>query len=243
MKKFYTPIFLFFLTTAAVLTSCKEDTIDVTIVQVYEYFATDQGRYNQFAVDSIQWDDFNNTIDTFYFDIREVNDSILLDNSGDSTVRLERLRRDSITGPWYIKDIWSMKRTSTTAEKVEENERFIKLRFPLEDGKTWNGNLYNTIGSWDYEIVDLGKPFTVNGVTFPETVTVLQTGINDIPQGQTEPLINKQLGKEVYAKGVGLIYKELMVTEAYTNNVSIPYDQRIRIGFKLKMVLTDYYPQ
>ncbi|UPT69148.1 MAG: hypothetical protein M0D57_11255 [Sphingobacteriales bacterium JAD_PAG50586_3] len=52
----------------------------------------------------------------------------------------------------------------------------------MQEGKTWNGNLYNTIGSWDYEIVDLGKPFTVNGVTFPETVTVLQTGINDTPQ-------------------------------------------------------------
>ncbi|UPT69147.1 MAG: hypothetical protein M0D57_11250 [Sphingobacteriales bacterium JAD_PAG50586_3] len=30
-------------------------------------------------------------------------------------------------------------------------------------------------------------------------------------------MINKQIGKEVYAKGVGLIYKELMITEAYTN--------------------------
>jgi catabolite regulation protein CreA len=84
----------------------------------------------------------------------------------------------------------------------------------------------------------LGKPFTVNGVTFPETVTVIQTGSND-------PLINKQQGKEVYAKGVGLIYRELMITEAYTDPqfLNLPYDQRIRIGFKLTMKLTDYNPQ
>lgn len=243
MKKLYISFSLLFLTAVVVLTSCKEDTITETIVQGYEYFPTDQGRYNQFAVDSIQWDDFNSTIDTFNFDIRELNDTIILDNSGDSTVRLERLRRDSINGAWYIKDIWSMKRTATTAEKVEENERFIKLRFPLKNDKVWDGNYYNTIGNWDYKITALGEPFTVNGVTFPETVTVLQTGINDIPQGQTEPLINKQIGKEVYAKGVGLIYKELMITEAYTNNITIPYDQRIKRGFKMKMVLTDYFPQ
>jgi hypothetical protein len=240
MKKFYTPLFLLFLTTATILSSCKEDTIDGTLVQGYEYFPTDQGRYNQFAVDSIQWDDFDplDPVDTFTFDIREVNDSILLDNSGDSTVRLERLRRDSANGSWYIKDIWSMKQTDATAEKVEENERFIKLRFPLKDGKVWNGNYYNTIGNWDYEITDLGKPFTVNGVTFPETVTVIQTGSND-------PLINKQQGKEVYAKGVGLIYRELMITEAYTDPqfLNLPYDQRIRVGFKLTMKLTDYNPQ
>ncbi|UPT69149.1 MAG: hypothetical protein M0D57_11260 [Sphingobacteriales bacterium JAD_PAG50586_3] len=137
MKKLYIPLFLLFLTTAAVLQSCKEDTIDGTLVQGYEYFPTDQGRYNQFAVDSISWNDFdpNNPVDSFVFDIRELNDTILLDNSGDSTVRLERLRRDSITGPWYIKDVWSMKRTATTVEKVEENERFIKLRFPCKKAK------------------------------------------------------------------------------------------------------------
>lgn len=243
MKKFYIAISLIFFTTTAILTSCKEDTIDVNTVQGYEYFKTEQGRYNQFAVDSIYYNDFTNTSDTFLFDIREVNDSIILDNSGDSTVRLERLRRDSISGPWYVKDVWSMKRTTTTAEKVEENERFIKLRFPLEEGKEWNGNLYNTIGNWTYQITNLGEPFTVNGVTFDETVTVLQTGVNDIPQGQTEPLLNKQLGKEVYAKGVGLIYKELAILEGKTDNLSLPFDQRIKKGFKLKMSLTEYAPQ
>lgn len=238
MKKLYKTVLLVTLAVFLTLSSCKKDTIDGTIVQGYEYFMTDEGRYNEFAVDSTQWDDFNDTVITYLFDIREVNDSLFLDNSGDTTVRLERLRRDSVTGPWYIKDVWSMKRTATTAEKVEENERFIKLRFPIKEGYTWNGNLYNTQDPWEYKLTNVGQPFTVNGITFAETVTVEQTGTND-------PLINKQLGKEVYAKGVGLIYKELAILEGKTEPdvIGLPFDDRIKKGFKMKMSLTNYYPQ
>lgn len=238
MKKHYKTWALVALLPIVLFTACKEETIDVTTVQGYEYFPTTQGRYNQFKVDSIAWNSFSQTVDTFRFDIRELNDSLFLDNANDTTVRLERLRRDSSNGAWYVKDIWSMKRTPNTAEKVEENIRYVKLRFPVKEGGTWNGNIFNTIGNWDYEFTDVDKPFTVNGVTYPNTVTVKQTGTNDA-------LINKQIGKEVYAKGIGLIYKELMITEAYTDadTLSVPYDQRIKSGFKLSMSLTDYFPQ
>jgi len=227
----------------SVATGCKEGTED-PIAFGYEYFPTDSGRYVQFKVDSIAWNDFTipSTVDTFRFDIREINDSVFTDIAGEDATVLIRNRRDSANGAWYIKDVWSMKRTNARAEKVEENERIVKLTFPIVDGAVWNGNLYNTNDPWEYELTKIGEPFTVNGFTFNETVTVLQTGNNDIPSGQTEPLLNKQLGKEVYAKGVGLVYKELTILEA--NIVpGTPFDQRIKRGFKMFMVLTDYSPQ
>ncbi len=227
----------------AVAVGCKKGTED-PIAFGYEYFPTDSGRYAQFKVDSTVWNDFTVpvTIDTFRFDIRELNDSLYIDNAGDTAVVLIRNRRDSANGAWYIKDVWSMKRTNARAEKVEENERIVKLTFPIVDGAKWNGNIYNTNDPWEYELTEIGKPFTVNGFTFDKTVTVLQTGNNDIPSGQTEPLLHKELGKEVYAKGVGLVYKELTILEANIQP-GTPFDQRIKKGFKMVMTLTDYNPQ
>lgn len=243
MKYNYLKSLSILLVTVSILLGCKKGTED-PIAFGYEYFPTDSGRYVQFKVDSIHWDDFSSpsTIDSFHFDIRELNDSLFKDNTGDTAVTIIRLRRDSANGIWYVKDVWSMKETKSRAEKVEENERIVKLTFPIVEGATWNGNLYNTEDPWVYKLTNVGKPYTVNGFTFAETVTVTQTGNNDIPQGQTEPLINKQVGKEVYAKGIGLIYKELAILEADIIP-GLPYDQRIKKGFKLTMTLTDYSPQ
>lgn len=246
MKNNYYKIFSLFFA-VAVLFGCKKGTED-PIAFGYEYFPVDSGRYAQFKVDSINWNDFTNpsTVDSFLFDIREVNDSIFTDNTGRDATTLLRFRRDSANGSWYIKDVWYMNRNDERAEKVEENERFVKLVFPIAEGKAWNGNVYNTIGNWEYKLTNVGKPFTTNGFTFNETVTVIQTGINDIPDGMTEPLLHKELGKEVYAKGVGLVYKELTILEGrIIPNVTQqpPFDQRIKSGFKMTMTLTDYYPQ
>lgn len=246
MKNNYLKLLSIVLAVAA-FAGCKKGTED-PIAFGYEYFPVDSGRYAQFSVDSIAWDPFISPVvaDTFRFEVREQNDSIFTDNTGKNATTLLRYYRDSISGPWYLKDVWYMNRNESKAEKVEENERITKLVFPIKDGVKWNGNALNANDAWDYELTNVGKPYTVNGITFNETVTVLQTGINDIPEGMTEPLLNKQLGKEVYAKGVGLIYKELTILEAnVVPNVTQqpPFNQRIKGGFTMTMTLNDYSPQ
>lgn len=245
MTKRYASLLASILLLSLVFVGCKDDeTTDPTLQQGTEYFPIDSGRYVEFIVDSIHYDDFTGTIDTFRFEIRELNQSTFTDLAGNPAIRLERYRRDSISQPWFISDVWAFNRTANTAEKVEENIRYIKIRFPLIPNQVWDGNLLNELDAWDYELVDVNKPFTINGFSFDSTITILQTGLNDIPNGQTEPFLNKQIGKEVYAKNVGLIYKELQILEGDpTQPPALPFDQRIKRGFKLKMQLSGYSPQ
>jgi hypothetical protein len=54
------------------------------------------------------------------------------------------------------------------------------------------------------------KAFTVNGKTYPNTLTILQRN-EVVPEGPFNPQFFKQYDYsiEVYAKGIGLIYKNL----------------------------------
>lgn len=196
MKKTLLPILFAFL----LFCGCKKDTVLPPVDMGYAYFPVNPGHWVIYKVDSTNWDDFTGIVDTFQFEIKEYIESEYLDNEGRPTARLERYKRQNDTSAWYLKDVWVMNRTSATAEKVEENIRFLKLIFPAKSGQTWNGNIYNTLGKQEYEFNDVNEPYTAGNMQFDSTVTVLQA--NEIT------LISEDIANEVYAKGVGLVYKK-----------------------------------
>jgi hypothetical protein len=203
----------------------------------YEYFPLDSGRYWIYKVDSLVFN-YNGIFterDTISFYMREIVESIFPDNAKRPTARIERSRSDSPTGSWQITDIYFANLTKYTAEKSEENLRFIKLLFPPKVGQTWKGNKYiqvtdriRWLDNWDYEVKTLDVSQTIGTITFDSTLTVLQR--DDINA------IAKTYSVETYAKGVGLVYKELMNLELIP---TVPWTDP-RSGFILKMTIVDY---
>ena len=124
--------------------SCKKET-ELPVDMGYKYFPVNTGHWVTYDVDSISYNDFTGQVDSFTFQIREVVESVFTDNEGRETQRLERYKRWNDTSAWFLKDVWMVNLTATTAEKVEENIRIIKLIFPPKDNEKWDGNLYNTI--------------------------------------------------------------------------------------------------
>ena len=144
-----------------------------------------------------------------------MNESTFIDEEGRPVIRVERYSKQSQLAEWNVKDIWYRTRTPSVAEQNEENVVFIKHNFPVKEGKKWDGNsknllqtlqeLYNqtTVPTvWDYEYVNVHEPYTINGFTFDSTVTVLQFD-------RQTPVALSLFAKEVYAKNVGLIHKEI----------------------------------
>ena len=220
-------IICFFL----LLYSCKKDAVDKPVDMKYGYFPKDSGRYVDYSVDSIVWNDFYpdtdpRHLDTFRFKIRERLDSYFTDIQGNPAIRIVRYKKISDTTNWFLKDVWFANVTASKAEKVEENQRYIKLSFPVVAGKTWNGNAYNTFDDWEYEYQNIDKSMVMNGLTFDSTVVVQQ--FNQLT------LINQIFSKEVYAKNVGMIYKE------YTNVSTNPANMVITNGLKYKMQVIGY---
>ncbi len=192
MKQNY---FLYIVLIAA-MAGCKKEPNYEEIEFGYEYFPNLTGSFIEYQVQTIQYGETNDT--TVYF-LRELIAESFVDAVGHPATRVERYKRQNILETYVLDEVWVQKRTATLAERVEDNQRYIRLVFPPEVGKSWNGNAYNTFEQWDYTITSIGESTTIGAFTFDETLRVNQRdNVN---------LIEQQVAWEVYAKDVGLIEK------------------------------------
>lgn len=210
--------------------SCKKDQ-PASVDLGYRYFPNNVGHYVIYEVDSTVYDPFTHDTVESRYQVKEVVESIFQDNLNRPTMRIERYKRnynpnipyDSL--PWVLADVWSANRTTTGAERFEENQRFLRLVFPAKKDVTWNGNEYNTIGEWKYKYDDVDFPCTINNVHFDSTLLVTQIA-------DTANRLNYRYYRERYALGVGLIEKT--VTDVYDTAVDFfhPVTDRIYGGTK-----------
>ena len=135
-----------------------------------------------------------------HYQIKELIESSFLDAEGREVQRLHRFKRTNPGDIWTIKDVWSVVKTNKTAERLEENTMYIKLSFPAKIGQSWNGNAANVYDEWMYQYTEYDAPYQIQNMTFDSTLTVLQRDEN---LG-----IVKDYFVEVYAKHIGLVYKE-----------------------------------
>lgn len=219
--------------------SCKKDAeVDTDIG--YGYFPTQVGHWVIYEIDSTVYDDFLNDTFVYRYQVKEILESEFVDNQGRPAIRVERYRRnfDSILPydslPWYLSRVWSFTKTNTTAEKFEENQRFIRLAFAAVDGKTWDGNAYNTIGQWNYKYTEVDESFSIATFAFDSTCLV--------EQKREINAISHRTYYERYAKNVGLIEKN--VIDVYDNDIGAgAVLNRIHAGVIYNITLVDYGSQ
>jgi hypothetical protein len=179
-------------------------------------------------VDSLVYDIPSGIQDTFQFQIKEVLDTTFFDLEGRPTARIERFYRDEASDPWVLKKIWVANRTTTRAEKVEENVRFVQMVFPVDEFLVWDGNAQNVFEDWDYRYQDIATPKQIGPISFDNTVTVIQRDISN--------LIEEEFAQEIYAYDVGMVYKQLD-TLKYSLSGGI---QTLRTGIKFKMTAFEF---
>lgn len=227
IKKYgkYQVVFLFImLAIIAIFFACKKDNKINAVDIGYNYFPNQVGKFIVYDVDSFYYNDFTLTIDTFHFQVKEKVAAIFFDNENRPTERLERFYRKNSLLDWVLQDVWVANLTTRTAEKVEENERFVKLTFPLSLNTKWDGNRFNTLGSQEYQLTALNEPKNIGIINFDSTLTVLQMADSN--------LLEKNFAVEIYAKNIGLIYKKYTVISDKDSviNFTIPLNKRANSG-------------
>jgi hypothetical protein len=210
-------VVLYFLILSGI-SSCSKDPGSVPDMG-FNYFPDKVGTYVVYNVDSIVYNrnnmNYPAVIDTFKFQIKEKIESIYTDNEGRPTMRLERYVKyfnDTIPYSnmnWILRDIWAQNKNLRTAEKVEENIRFIKLLFPVKEGQEWNGNSQNTNGEENYKYAFFDQRRTIGNILFD---SVLQ-----VTQQDESSLVRKIYYEEKYARNVGLIYKRVIDVDSQYN--------------------------
>lgn len=204
----------------------------------YGYFPLETGFYAIYDVDSIFYDDFftPTKVDSTSYQIREYIESTFTDLQGREAFRIERYRRDSPAQSWQVKNVWFAVRTATAAERVEDNLRFIKLTFPPRVNERWEGNQFIEtkdklafMDGWEYEYLSIDEPHELNGHFFDSTLTVFQR--------DRDVLTEWVFAKEMYAKNVGLIFREWKYLKK--QDVTVPWSEA-RSGFIYRKKIAEF---
>ncbi len=244
------PFFIFLFSIISLVPSCKDKVEDYNALYEYEYYPLDSGRYIIYDVDSIKYSwqptvgsDYIQYRDTIRYQLKEYYAGTFYDSfQGNLKYRIEYYRRKSQDEPWQNDRVWYALKTSTSLQRQEDDLRFLKLVFPPREGYTWDGTslipktgVYEFLTDWKFKYEDVGKPLTVNGKDFEKTLTVTH-----ISTGESN-LLEYQYSKEIFAKGVGIIYKDWDKIEKQLVSSSWENPQKAN-GHRLRMRINSYYP-
>lgn len=218
------------------LFSCKKETEEFQTEPLSTYLPTQAGKYITYRTDSTLFTNFGaTTVIRSYQEKHEVN-ALTTDNIGRPSYRVFRYIRDTAgTTAWKPSGSYFITPLNNTVELVENNLRYVKLISPVKEGGTWQGNRflptdpYGTLydfnliiglDTWNYTYESVGESFTYKGKTIPDVITVEQANdVVNIPATTDSPGY-KERSVEKYAKGVGLIYQELILMEYQPTSTS-----------------------
>ncbi|NQY67962.1 MAG: hypothetical protein HRT72_09610 [Flavobacteriales bacterium] len=208
------------------LFSCDKKS-NVRIVFGYDYYPSEVGMWRIYNVDSIAYDDFYSPskVDTFVYEIKEVIDSSFIDNAGNETYKINRYKRGSDTLQWDYKEVWTSTLLPSRVEVVEGSTRYIKMTFPINEGESWNGNAFNSVGEESYIYSSIDTELEIGGITFDSTLVVTEV--------DNENLIERKYTAATYAKNVGAVYKRDI-------DISTETSGEIISGFDLIMSLSSF---
>ncbi len=218
MRKYLLPLFALAMSVLAV--SCQRTRVDLSGIQTgQEFFPLEVGKYITYNVDSTYYDDFKKVTDFAQVQMRYENVDSFRDAEGRLSYRINVLWRKKDGDPYALNFVIYATRTSTGLEYIEKNTRFLKLIFPVEEGKSWNGNTfipfedpkneqYNN-SKWNYVYAKKGASFDPGNNLYETTVTVneIDDKVND-PDVDSTAYAYRNYSQEIYAFKVGLVYRE-----------------------------------
>ena len=198
------------------LQSCKKDQVNAIPIPLNQhFFGLSAGKYVVYDVMEINHD-VNAVMkhDTIYYQLKTLIGDTVVDNEGRIARKFYRSKRPDIFSAWVITDLWTTIIHNNKAELVEENQRKVKLIFPISSSKSWNTNQFNAYENEEayYDFIFQGK--TINNLYFDSTLRV--------EQAKERNLIAYKRKYEEYAANVGMIrkvYKDLSIVNFDTLNV------------------------
>lgn len=243
-----------FLATAFLLFGCKDQLEEFKTEPPSDYYPLQAGKYITYRLDSTVFTNLGRTQETHTYQEKHTVDAQITDNLGRTAYRVFRYLRDSAgSGGWQPAGSYMVTPLQNSVEVSENNLRTIKLYAPLKEGTVWKGGRYlatdpystqysfsndDNMNDWDFTVEAVAESLTLNGKTVNDVITV--KGIDEsfnVPITDARLYASKSYAVEKYAKGLGLVYQELVLWEYQPNPTGAsPYT----IGFGVKRSLLDH---
>lgn len=200
MRRLHVVIYCF-LGVALMLASCKKN--DYTAVDPsrdYPYFGLEQGRFIVYDVLYIEHDSLLNKHDTTQFYYKTVIGDEYYDNQGRLGYEFMRYKKDNLTDDFTFLSKWLIQIADNQAQLVEENQRKVKMVFPIKSKKQeWDVNIYNVEAPAIASYSSIHQPFS-NTYFSTDSATTIE-------YNRYQTLIDDRLEEEIYAKNIGMISK------------------------------------
>ncbi|GAB4040948.1 hypothetical protein GCM10028809_66790 [Spirosoma gilvum] len=120
--------------------------------------------------------------------------------TGQQAYRLIRYKRADDSQVWQPDSVWSARLVNNEAIRSENGRDFVSLLFPISNQASWNGNQLSGFDADEYVARNVNQPYRVLTKQFDNTVTVVAQ--------DDSTLVSQDKRIDVYARGVGLVYKE-----------------------------------
>lgn len=212
--------------------ACNESLSPETIDLGYDYFPLQSGDLRIYNVTRIDHN-LDRSSDTLYYQLKEVVGESFM-SGGEESFRIERFTRLNDTEEWQSDSVWSARRNSYQAIVVENNIPVIKLSFPLEDDRRWDGNAMNSKEYDEFKLTNLDQPYSISDFVFSSTVELVKEEALDLTMRVTD-----DLHIEYFARNVGMIYR-LDVDRKYCPVADCPEAGVIEFGLELEYKLIEY---
>jgi hypothetical protein len=231
-----------------ILTGCSKKE-DLQLVNAVDFYPLQTGKIFIYRLDSTVLGPLNQTLITRSYIAKDSVESKFVDANNDTTFRIFRFIRDTLqTQPYRYIATYIATKKNNTIEYTDNNLRFVNLVSPVKENMNWNGTVYiNTISpspfsymnGWKFTYSRMNENFITRKGVISNTVTIEQAD-ETLPNLPFNPNAyqEKSFAKEVYAKGIGLIYKEFLrwVYQPPAPGVTNTYYQEGSFGIKLNLI-------
>jgi len=189
--------------------SCSDELVNNPLQPGYDFFPLTAGFFKVYQVEEV--DILGFVPDTSrYFLMEEITDSLISEDGSKKYFLTRSKSIDSVK--WTIDSVWTKQIIGQSAIVTENNVPYVKLTFPVEAGKIWNGNAYNTREEQDYTFVSMNST-SIADSTF-SSQDLIQVVIADVEKN----LVNQDQRTEIYVKGIGLVAKDYTTLNFCTVN-------------------------
>lgn len=204
--------------------SCEKEQ-SPSYAKAKEYYPLKAGNVWFYRLDSVVTINFGTALATHSYHLKDSTGVFFVDNENRESFPVYRFITDTLEqNPWQNISTYYITPTANNIEVVDDNNlRFTKLVSPVNEGIHWQGNSYidtrsgitpfQYLDGWNYMYANVNKPDTLAASVFDSTVTVLQRDETS-PEGPFDPQFYQQrnYSVEIYAHGIGLIYKNFLHT-------------------------------
>jgi hypothetical protein len=241
-------IYNLILILVALQVSCTKQDEILDTEKIKDYYPLQIGKYITYTLDSTVYINLGTKKEIRNYVVQDKVDSLITDNVGRPSYKIKRMiRSNTNNSQWLYLTSFLLTPDSMRIEMVQDNQRYLKMIEPIRNGFGWNGHSFiNTtsfpelqyLDQWRYEYQDVKMPKQYNSLSFPETITIEQRSDTLGNPNNKAFFFEVNVAKEVYAKKVGLVFKEFLHEAWQPPNTNSPngYYESNSYGIKLTVI-------